>query len=462
VDRPHELSYSTHDINYYERELTKAFAEGRRILAPDGIGTIVFASKTTASWEAILQAVIDSGWIITGSWPIDTEREARVSAKGQARLSSSVHLVCRPRPDAEAAQNDDEYLKNAVVSSVGDWREVLGELPERIQAWFPRLVAEKIVGADAIFACLGPALEVFSRYSRVERASGEEVRLQEYLEHVWAAVARAALSNILESEDAAGFEEDARLTVIWFWVLRSGDDASNGKNSVGSQEQKMDEAVRRKAEAEADESDEVSTLTKTSGGIGGYVMEFDTARKLAQGLGADMHRLSQPGGIITIKGNLAALNRVRSREGSLIGHQLGLFPGDEIPGQPKTHSYRDPTATMRKVDARQPKLFNEQPAQPIDSDQPVLPGFGSTHDQQSLFTKLLDSGKTTLDRLHQAMLLFGHGQVSLLGLFLKESGAGSSPRFWRLAQALSALYLSGSDEKRWVDGVLARKKGLGY
>ena len=98
VDRPHELSNSTHDIVYYERELTKAFAESRRVLAPDGIGTIVFASKTTASWEAILQAVVDSGWIITGSWPIDTEMEIRVAAQGQARLASSIHLVCRPRP----------------------------------------------------------------------------------------------------------------------------------------------------------------------------------------------------------------------------------------------------------------------------------------------------------------------------------------------------------------------------
>ena len=103
VDRPHELSNSTHDIAFYERELTKAFADGRRILAPDGIGTIVFASKTTASWEAILQAVVDAGWIITGSWPIDTEMEARVAAQGQARLGV-IHpsrLVARASEAAE-------------------------------------------------------------------------------------------------------------------------------------------------------------------------------------------------------------------------------------------------------------------------------------------------------------------------------------------------------------------------
>ena len=77
-------------------------------------------------------------------------------------------------------------------------------------------------GADAIFACLGPALEIFSRYSRVEKASGEQVTLKEYLEYVWAAVAKEALNMIFEGADATGFEEDARLTAMWLWTLGDG------------------------------------------------------------------------------------------------------------------------------------------------------------------------------------------------------------------------------------------------
>ena len=60
------------------------------------------------------------------------------------------------------------------ADKVGDWRDVLAQLPPRIHQWMPRLSAEGIVGADAIFSCLGPALEVFSRYSCVEKASGEQ------------------------------------------------------------------------------------------------------------------------------------------------------------------------------------------------------------------------------------------------------------------------------------------------
>ena len=72
------------------------------------------------------------------------------------------------------------------------------------------------------------------------------------------------------------------------------------------------------------------------------------------------------------------------------------------------------------------------------------------------------AGATVLDRLHQAMILFAAGRGEALKRFLVEEGVGRDSRFWRLAQALSALYPAGTEEKRWVDGVLARKKGLGF
>src|SRR6201999_2274945 len=100
-------------------------------------------------------AMIDAGWIITGSWPIDTEREGRVRANSSAALASSVHLVCRPRENSDGSSRTEE---------IGDWRDLLGELPGRMRLWMQRLLNEGVVGADAIFACLGPALEIFSRY----------------------------------------------------------------------------------------------------------------------------------------------------------------------------------------------------------------------------------------------------------------------------------------------------------
>jgi putative DNA methylase len=60
------------------------------------------------------------------------------------------------------------------------------------------------------------------------------------------------------------------------------------------------------------------------------------------------------------------------------------------------------------------------------------------------------------------MILFAAGHSEALKRFLVEEGAGRDQRFWSLAQALSALYPNGTDEKRWIDGVLARKKSFGF
>ena len=59
------------------------------------------------------------------------------------------------------------------------------------------------------------------------------------------------------------------------------------------------------------------------------------------------------------------------------------------------------------------------------------------------------------------MILFGAQRGELLKRFLVEDGIGKDGRFWKLAQSLAALYPPGTDERRWVEGVLARKKGLG-
>jgi len=402
VDRPHQLSTSKKNVAFYERELTKAFAESRRVLQPDGIGTVVFASKTTASWEAILKAIVDAGWIITGSWPIDTEMETRVAAQGQARLASSVHLVCRPREEPDGAIRTDE---------VGDWRDVLAELPRRIHDWMPRLAEDGVVGADAIFACLGPALEIFSRYSRVEKASGEAVTLKEYLEQVWAAVAKEALNMIFAGADATGFEEDARLTAMWLWTLKTGE--GNGNGASGEEEPEEDE-------------EEGSGKGKPTG----FILEYDAARKIAQGLGAHLEVLAS---VVEVKGETARLLPVAERTRFLFARDESEAPG----------------AKRKKKEAQLKLGFAADLEKAEESG-----GWGQKGAPRQ--------GETVLDRVHQAMILFAAGRGEALRRFLVEEGVGRDDRFWRLAQALSALYPTASDERRWVDGVLARKKGLGF
>jgi hypothetical protein len=388
---------------FYEGQMYAALKEARRVVKPGGVAVIVFAHKTTSGWEAMLAALIRAGWVVTASWPIDTEREGRTNAQGTAALASSVHLVCRPREDGEGSR---------LASQVGDWRDVLQQLPLRIHEWMPRLADEGVVGADAIFACLGPALEVFSRYSRVEKANGEPVNLKEYLEQVWAAVAKEALVLVFEGADATGFEADARLTAMWLWTLKGGD-ATSGAGS----------------EAEDDESNEESEGTGRASG-GGLALEFDAARKIAQGLGAHFEQL---GHLVEVSGETARLLPVSER-------MKHLFGKDEDDA---------PARTARKKKSAQLDMFSEL----------VESGESEAVWQEKTVQRV---GETTLDRVHQAMLLFAAGRAEALKRFVVEDGVGRDARFWRLAQALSALYPASVEEKRWVDGVLARKKGLGF
>ena len=201
-DETRECDGRVKDRAFFEDTMGDAFAEGRRVLNEDGIGSVVFAHKTTEGWEALLSGMIRGGWTITGSWPIATERPGRLRSQDSAVLATSVHLVCLPRPDD---------------APVGDWADVLRELPARVGDWMERLQGEGIRGADLVFSCIGPALEIFSRYPHVETADGRTVGLPEYLEKVWEVVGRTALHNVLGTAEAqarngmaGALEEDAR------------------------------------------------------------------------------------------------------------------------------------------------------------------------------------------------------------------------------------------------------------
>ena len=393
------------DERFFQAGMKTALSVGREEVCADGVGVIVYAEGTTAGWEAIVSAIIEAGWTVVSSWPIDTEMSGRTQAQGAASLQSSVHIVCRPRENPDGSLRDD----------IGDWRDVLQELPGRIHNWLPRLAREGIVGADAIFACLGPALEVFSRYSRVEKTSGETVTLGEYLEHVWATVAREALDMIFSGADTTGFEEDARLTAMWLWTLSTGANG-NGQRKNGAVSSDDGDAL--------DEEDSNGAATRSTG-AGGYALEYDAARKIAQGLGAHLERLAH---LVEVKGATARLLPVAERTRYLFGRDVNK------PARPKKRQ-------------AQRTLFEE-----LSEIEEADPEWGDL---------TAGSGKTVLDHIHQSMILFAAGRSAALRHFLVDEGSGRDERFWRLAQALSALYPAGSDEKRWVDGVLARKKALG-
>jgi hypothetical protein len=388
------------DRAWFEETMARAFAEGRRVLREDGVGAVVFAHKTTEGWEALLSGMIRGGWTITGSWPIATEMGTRLRARDSAALATSIHLICRPRTEER----------------VGDWAEVLRELPRRVREWMKRLQQEQVRGADLVFACIGPALEVFSRYARVETAEGREVPLAEYLEKVWEVVGRAALEQVLGggASGSGGLEEDARLTALFLWTLQS----SNG----------VHEAPAPDRDEGPDDADEDAPRKKKAG----YRLIFEVARRFAQPLG--IHLDQWEGRIIETEKGVVRLLPVTERARQLFGEEAvaARASGDRAAG---AHPQLD------FLDALDPA-----PRRP--EQVPAKPGAAAP---QSPGGRRLET--TTLDRVHAAMLLQRGGQSHAMRTLLTTE-VERGPDFLRLANALSALYPRDGEEKRLLDAML--------
>jgi putative DNA methylase len=410
------------DRAFFEKGMARAFREGRRILRDDGVGTVVFAHKTTEGWEALLSGLIQGGWTITGSWPIATEMASRQRARDSAALATSIHLVCRPRsPDAP----------------IGEWAEVARELPTRVGEWMLRLEREGVRGADLVFACIGPAMEVYSRYSKVVDAQDREIPLggdptagepheKGFLAKVWEVVGRLALEQILGSvkDGPTSLEEDARLTALFLWTIQSSATEPGGDPPPSS-------GVEQVEDGENEEE-------PNSGGHGRFSLPHDVVRRFAQPLG--IHLENWEGRIIRTEKGVVQLLPIEDRTVQLFGQENIVAASS---GWEESIAQR----------GRQLSLFPDEIAVPV-----VKPAKQGA--KRSKKVSLAAEGgvesesrrRTTLDRLHMAMLLQANGATAALKTFLEEEHR-RGPDLERLANALAALYPRVSEERRLVEAL---------
>lgn len=426
---------------YFESSMREAFRDGRRLLADDGVGCVVFAHKTTEGWEALLGGLLAGNWVICASWPIVTERGVRTNAQNTASLASSVHLICRPRDDK---------------AGIGDWGGIIRELPKRIGDWMERLSGEGIRGADLVFACIGPALERFSKYAHVETPDGEEVGLaandkahgeparRGFLSYVWEYAGRTALNQVLGTAEArarngaaGALEEDARLTALFLWTLQATEAAANGKDQSRARKQAVDDEDEADDAAEGDDDAEESG-TKKGKKKAGLSLIYDVARRFAQPLG--IHLDVWEGRIIETAKGVVRLLPVVERAKQLFGEDGA-------------------SAVVRRFDSAKkpdPQGMLDFMAEQRAAAVPEVKGrgrkkkVGAEASPESLRAK---REATTLDRVHAAMLLQASGATNALRALL-EAELDRGPDFLRLANALSALYPRDSEEKRLLDAML--------
>jgi len=428
------------DGRFFETTAAKCFGEARRLLRADGIGGVVFAHSTTEGWEALLGGLIQGRWTITGSWPIATEMRTRMRARDTAALATSVHLVCRPRSEEAPVGDWDEVLH-------GNKEKKLEGLSDRVGNWMERLQEEGVRGADLVFACIGPALEIYSRFSKVEDPQGREIPLggdpeadepykRGFLAYVWETVGRVALQTILGTAEAkarnsaaGALEEDARLTALFLWALQS----TNGQKPTTEAAENTEEDTEDGGE---DDTAEGGRATKKAKGLS---LIYDVVIRFTRPLG--IHLDVWEGRIVETDKGVVRLLPVAERAEQLFGQAGAGLAGDRIEEQAK----RDPQGKfdfmIQAEAAAVPEVRGRaRRGRPAVGDLP----------EDSLRAR---REATTLDRVHAAMLLQAAGKSNALRALLKAE-VDRGPDFVRLANALSALYPTGSDEKRLIDAML--------
>src|SRR5271157_1607013 len=134
----------------YQDRMAAIFTECRRVIKPHGVMTVMFTHKARGAWDALATGLVKAGFVITASWPVNTEAEGSLHIKEKSAAKSTIFLVCRPR-EVQAENADAVYWEEVEPKVAAAVRERVGEFQEA-----------GIAGVDLYLASFGPALQVFS------------------------------------------------------------------------------------------------------------------------------------------------------------------------------------------------------------------------------------------------------------------------------------------------------------
>lgn len=189
---------------FFIEGFNSVFARLRQDANPDIPLTVYYAYKQqdtrdtgTAStgWHTLLDGLIESGWEITATWPMRSERGGRLISVGTNALASSIILACRPCPE-----NAPSTTRRAFVAALKS------ELPSALSA----LIQGAIAPVDLAQAAIGPGISVFSRYSRVREADGSDMNVKDAL-----LLINATLDEVIGDQES-DFDPDTRFAVKWY------------------------------------------------------------------------------------------------------------------------------------------------------------------------------------------------------------------------------------------------------
>lgn len=150
---------------------------------------------SSTGWATFLQAVIEAGYAVVGTWPLRTEMANRMIASGTNALANSVVLVCRKKEPAADIISRAEFI-----------RALKRELPPAIA----ELQAASIAPADMPQSAIGPGMGVFSRYKAVLESDDSPMSVKAALQLI-----NRELDEYLGGIQGE-FDAETRFAITWF------------------------------------------------------------------------------------------------------------------------------------------------------------------------------------------------------------------------------------------------------
>lgn len=146
----------------YQAKMEAIFAESARILRDDGVMTVMFTHKKAEAWDTLGMALMEAGFTIETSWPVNTESEHSLHQAKKNAAASTIMLVCRKRKPLEEGASHPYF------------EDLEAEVREAAREAMDRFSAAGIEGVDLLLATYGPALSVISAAWPVYSSESDE------------------------------------------------------------------------------------------------------------------------------------------------------------------------------------------------------------------------------------------------------------------------------------------------
>ncbi|MBK1887786.1 DUF1156 domain-containing protein [Marinobacter sp. DY40_1A1] len=194
----------------YEELMQGIFKECSRVLKSDGIMTVMFTHKSTDAWETLTNSLIQSGWDITGTYPVDSEFGASTHQLNLAAAASTIFIACRPA-------NREDRLPSS-------WAyEVKGKLESAVREGLIEFDELKLNPVDRMIASWGRALRVYSKHWPVQDGD-EEVPPTRAMQEAARVVAEEEVSRLSGGMVTVDdLDSETRLAVIALGINGLGD-----------------------------------------------------------------------------------------------------------------------------------------------------------------------------------------------------------------------------------------------